>query len=86
MLLVIYLKTIFKDPSQSVGNKFLALVLLNSLMRTRNQFLLSAVEAKLLRRLYIIISSQKGNKRGNDFSQTRSIDRKCAEMFQHLLR
>lgn len=86
MLLVIYLKSIFKNEGIHMGNKFLGLVLLNSLMRTHNQFLLNAVEVKLLRRLYIMASSHNANKRTPRYSQLKATEKKCAEMFHHLLR
>lgn len=82
-LLVIYLKAVLKDPGRCPGDKYLCLVLLNSLMRSENEFLLRAVDSKLLRRLYLLLAAEEGVLK---HSKKRPEDRKGAAMFQQLLR
>lgn len=50
-MIVYVIKGLMKSPKESVGNKFLALMLLNSLMRTKDKEFLELVGNHMLDRL-----------------------------------
>ena len=85
-MVVAYLKSIIKLKTRPTGDKFLALVLLNSLMRSKSPGFLKLFEEKVLQRLYIIAT-----KRGKDlaileYSDPRLRDKTAAQKFHKLLR
>ena len=85
LLLVTYLKTIIKNKERIVGDKFLALMMINSLMRTKDSEFLSIVDKKLVPRLYIICVNEK--KLGiMDYSNEKVKDRPAAMRFHRLLK
>ena len=86
MLMVMYLKALIKDLSKGTGDKFLCLMVLNSLMRSNHQGLLQALEVKLLRRLYIILSPQNRQRGIGEYSSTDFYDKQAAKMFYQLLK
>lgn len=84
-MLVSYIKMIIKDKERIVGDKFLALVMLNSLMRSKNIEFLSLVDKKLSQRLYMIHATEK--KLGiNEYSNEKVKDKPAAMRFHHLLK
>jgi hypothetical protein len=85
LILVSYLKSIIKSKERIVGDKFLALVMINSLMRSKDSEFLSIVDKKLLQRLYIISATEK--KLGIlEYSKETVKDKPAAMRFHRLLK
>lgn len=80
----------FKSKEKHTGDKFLALMLSNSLMRTHNGIFLSWIEKKLLQRLYIVAAKEKSQgprapKPILDYSNTNFKDVEASKKFHILL-
>lgn len=85
-MIVAYLKSIIKLKNKSTGDKFLALILLNSLMRTKNAAFLKIFEEKMLRRLYIIHTKKTKDPAILEYSDPKFKDKQAAHKFHKLLR
>ena len=76
-----------KMKNRSTGDKFLALVLLNSLMRTMSKKLLDAIDKKVLQRLYLIAAKDKKTRTAIlDYSEPKLKDKEAAGKFHTLLK
>lgn len=84
--MVAYLKSIIKVKTRSTGDKFLTLILLNSLMRTKNQEFLKVFEEKILQRLYIIVTKRGKELAILEYSNPKLRDKSAAQKFHKLLR
>lgn len=85
-MIVAYLKSILKVKERSTGDKFLALILLNSLMRTKNAAFLKIFDEKLLQRLYIIQTKRGKVPAILEYSNPNLQDNQAAQKFHKLLR
>jgi hypothetical protein len=84
-MILSHIKTTVKNPNVVVGNKFLALMLLNSLMRTKNKQFLGYIDEYFLPRLMKIAKENKDYKGLNAFCQGDISNSREAHKFYHLL-
>ena len=85
-MIIAYLKSIIKVKNKPTGDKFLALILLNSLMRTKNVDFLKKFEEKILQRLYIIVTKKGKELAILEYSDLHLKDKQAAQKFHKLLR
>ena len=85
-MIIAYLKSIIKIKNKSTGDKFLALILLNSLMRSKNLPFLKIFEEKMLQRLYIIMTKRGKEPAILEYSESKLQDKQAAQKFHKLLR
>ena len=76
-----------KVKDRHTGDKFLSLILMNSLMKTKNKEFLDAVEKKMLKRLSIVATKdRKTLKHILDYSNPKLKDPMAAKKFHTLLK
>jgi hypothetical protein len=71
---------------KGTGDKFLALILLNSLMRTKSKSFLKVFEEKMLQRLYIITTKKGKHEAILEYTNESPPDKEAAQKFHKLLR
>lgn len=86
MMIIAYLKSIIKVKERGTGDKFLALILLNSLMRTKSKTFLKIFEEKMLQRLYIITTKKGKEEAILEYTNESPKNKEAAQKFHKLLR
>lgn len=71
--------------TRHTGDKFLALIIMNSLMRTKNKDYITVVDKKILQRLYVIAAGSKGPNGILSYSDKKFQDKEAAAKFNLLL-
>lgn len=85
-MIVFKLKQKIKDKKEKVGNKFLALMLLNSLMRTEDKPFLDEVSSSVLKRLKLMAKNNQNHKGLNEFTDGDLSKSEEAKKFYYLLK
>lgn len=84
-MILLHIKKSVKDPKVPVGNKFLSLLLLNSLMRSKNKQFLGYVDGYVLDRLKAFAKNHQKFKGLNEYCDGDISKDPEAAKFYHLL-